>query len=38
MHWTKWTWLALAGLLIVAALTWILFAPELHAIRAAAAK
>jgi hypothetical protein len=32
MHWTKWSWLALGGCLIVAAVAWILFAPELNAL------
>ncbi|HTA80340.1 MAG TPA: hypothetical protein VK720_12400 [Terracidiphilus sp.] len=32
MHWTKWSWLAIGGCLIVAAVAWILFAPELNAL------
>jgi len=33
MHWTKWSWLALAGALVVGAIAWVLFAPEVVALR-----
>ncbi len=32
MHWTRWSWLAFAGCLIVAIVAWILFAPEIRAL------
>jgi hypothetical protein len=33
MRWTKWSWLAFAGGLVVAVLAWILFAPEIRGLR-----
>lgn len=33
MHWTKWTWLALAGFALVALIACILFAPDLMTLR-----
>jgi hypothetical protein len=33
MHWTKWSWFVIAGGLVVAAIAWILFAPEILALR-----
>jgi hypothetical protein len=32
MRWTKWSWFALTGGLVVAVLVWILFAPEIRAL------
>jgi hypothetical protein len=32
MRWTKWSWLAFAGGLVVAVVVWILFAPEIRAL------
>jgi len=29
MHWTKWSWLASAGILVVLTVAWVLFSPEL---------
>lgn len=33
MHWSKWSWLTLAGVLLVAFVAWVLFAPEILAVR-----
>lgn len=33
MHWSKWSWLALAGVLLVAFIACVLFAPEILAVR-----
>jgi hypothetical protein len=38
MHWTKWSWLAAAAVLVVATVAWILFAPEIRALHSVAAK
>ena len=32
LRWTKWSWLAFTGGLVVALLVWILFAPEIRAL------
>jgi hypothetical protein len=32
VRWTKWSWLAFTGGLVVAVLAWILFAPEIRAL------
>jgi len=32
VRWTKWSWLAFTGGLVVAVLVWILFAPEIRAL------
>jgi|GEM_PF-3773672 hypothetical protein len=32
MHWSKWSWLALAGVFLVAFVAWVLFAPEILAV------
>jgi hypothetical protein len=32
VRWTKWSWLAFTGGLVVALLAWILFAPEIRAL------
>jgi hypothetical protein len=33
VHWTKWSWLVLAGAMIVALVAAILFAPEIESLR-----
>src|SRR5579872_2714859 len=32
MHWSKWSWLAFAGGIVVALVAWILFAPDIRAL------
>lgn len=33
MHWTKWSWLALAGIFLVILIAGILYAPDFTALR-----
>ena len=35
IHWTRWSWLAFAGALVVAAIAWVLFAPDVLELRKA---
>jgi hypothetical protein len=33
MHWTKWSWLALGGIILVILVAFILYAPDVIALR-----
>lgn len=32
MRWTGWSWLAIVGGIVVVAIAWVLFAPDLRAV------